>query len=66
MEFSEDRDAGRDYINKPQAPYREPSGTGLAWLLGVIEDVTNENTLNRGVSVAVATGADDDGGVIVM
>lgn len=59
VEFLEDRDAERDFINKLQAPYRDPSGTGLAWLLGVVDDVSNGNTLNQGVSVAVAAGADD-------
>jgi len=43
MGFFKDEDAGRDYVNKLEALYQDPSRKDLAWLLGVDEDVMNED-----------------------
>ena len=43
MGFFADEDAGRDYVNKLEALYQDPSRKDLAWLLGVDDDVMNED-----------------------
>ncbi len=43
MGFFKDQDAGRDYVNKLEALYQDPSRKDLAWLLGVDDDVMNED-----------------------
>ncbi len=43
MGFFSDEDAGRDYVNKLEALYQDPSRRDLAWLLGVDDDVMNED-----------------------
>lgn len=43
MGFFQDVAAGHDYVNKLEALYQDPSRKDLAWLLGVDDDVMNED-----------------------
>lgn len=43
MGFFKDEEAGRDYVNKMEALHQDPSRKDLAWLLGVDDDVMNED-----------------------
>lgn len=43
MGFFKDMDAAQDYVDKLEALHQDPSRKDLAWLLGVDEDVMNED-----------------------
>jgi GMP synthase (glutamine-hydrolysing) len=43
MGFFKDEDAARDYVNKMEVLYQDPSRKDLAWLLGLDDDVMNED-----------------------
>ena len=43
MGFFQDENAGLDYVDKLQALHQDPSRKDLAWLLGVDDDVMNED-----------------------
>jgi len=41
--FFQDRDAGEDYVRLLETLHQDPSRTDLAWLLGIDDDITNED-----------------------
>ncbi len=43
MGFFKDEAAGHDYVNKLEALHQDPSRKDLAWLLGIDDDVMNED-----------------------
>ncbi len=43
MGFFKDQEAGSDYVDKLEALYQDPSRKDLAWLLGVDDDVMDED-----------------------
>jgi len=43
MGFFKDMDAAQDYVDKLEALHQDPSRRDLAWLLGIDEDVMNED-----------------------
>ena len=43
MGFFSDAEAAHDYVNKLETLYQDPSRRDLAWLLGIDDDVMNED-----------------------
>ena len=43
MGFFKDLEAAQDYVDKLEALHQDPSRRDLAWLLGLDEDVMNED-----------------------
>ena len=41
--FFKDREAGESYVQTLETLYKDPSRIDLAWMLGIDDDVTNEN-----------------------
>ena len=43
MGFFADLDAARDYVNKLETLHQDPSRRDIAWLLGIDDDVMNDD-----------------------